>query len=379
MKNEQTKRIDAIVERVTRSRSSLLEADYASLTGSIAMLRSTLQTATDERVVREASAGISELESQLQAALEKKKRLDAQSQLRDAELQEFLLDQIREKLQRAQGQGSEGLDPAGYTSAQQAIEAAAAAISSRTKGMEELVGRAEQAVDAHLSGITTRLAEVENARAAAEEAVGELEAIIEGLQADEVVMRWQSDNVDELGWQLSAARQAVAEGRFGEPDSILADAREASASAVNNANHYQLHADERDYIARSIASSLSEMGFHMAAPSPEYPGRADSSIILSGENDSGEGVAVSVPIEGQVLYDVAGYPIETTERIDGSGPATTCDKAEGMLLEMQKALREHFGVVAGEIGWDTKDPDRRLRAADELPRDQDSSRERGDR
>lgn len=378
IKAEMTKRLDVIAEQVNNSRQALIAHDYAALTSGLSMLRSVTAQASDERILREAQAGITELENQLETALAKKQRADAQAQLRDSELQEFLLDQVRAKLRRAEGQGSAGLDPNGYAAAQQAIEAAAAALASGANDTESLVEEAEKAIDAHVSNISSGLAQAQNARATAEEAVGELGALVDGLQADEVVMRWQSEEVAQMVQQLSQARQALAEGRYDEPDTILAEAREASANAVNNAGQNQLLADERDYIARSIASALGEMGFYVAPPTPEYPGYAETSLIINAQKDSGEGVAVSVPIKGQVLYDVAGYPIETTERVDGSGQASSCDKAEGMLLEMQKALNQHYGISMGEIGWENKDPNRRLRAADELPREDQSGRERGE-
>lgn len=222
---------------------------------------------------------------------------------------------------------------------------------------------------------TERLAEAEAARraellrrkAAAEEALSELTALVEGLKVDPVVMRWQHHRMKEMEDLISEAEAALQAEAWDRPASLLVQARSVASSMVDTANAAQLKADTRDYIARSIAAALSEMGYAVTEPTAAYPDHPASDLVFRAADAGGRSVAVSVPVEGQVYYTVDGFPHTTEPLVDG-GTAPACDQAEAVLNQMRERLAEQYGVETGEILWEGKaDPNRRLRKADELP------------
>lgn len=212
----------------------------------------------------------------------------------------------------------------------------------------------------------SRRAELARKRSAAEAAVGDIEGLIAGLKADEVVMRWQHHRLVEVTAVLDSARKAVADGRFDAAMASPAQAQACSDTLVSVANEAQLKADQRDYIAQSIARTLEGMGFAVTVPAPEHAGHPATALVFRASNAARHGVDVSVPVEGEVHYTVDGFA-HTSEPLRGGGAAPACDEAEKVLMEMQAKMAEQFGVKAGEIRWDGKaDPDRRLKSEKDL-------------
>ncbi|NET48923.1 MAG: hypothetical protein F6K09_09395 [Merismopedia sp. SIO2A8] len=67
--------------------------------------------------------------------------------------------------------------------------------------------------------------------------------------------------------------------------------------------------------------------------------------------------------------DVDGYEKRSATTVEGS-PAAICDEAEQMLTDMHATLEDKFGVKMGEVFWPGKDPNRQLRHAAPLPKNQ---------
>ncbi|MBW4613949.1 MAG: hypothetical protein KME21_11865 [Desmonostoc vinosum HA7617-LM4] len=123
---------------------------------------------------------------------------------------------------------------------------------------------------------------------------------------------------------------------------------------IATANTAQLQAERRDYIAESISQSLQSMGFSITFHQPEHPQHPATAVILGATNNTGKGISVSVPITGQVFYDVNGYVKHSMATVDGN-TTSVCDEAEQILNEMHDVLEGKFGVKMGEVLWQGKD------------------------
>lgn len=197
-------------------------------------------------------------------------------------------------------------------------------------------------------------------RFATQHASTELHALIVGLQADPMVMRWHGHAIAGLGTEV--ARVAGSE----EATPFLQTANRRAAALITEAKAAQLKADQRDYIARGIMQSLTDMGFLVTDPTAEHADHPASAKIVCAANAAGKSIAVSVPIEGEVWYEIDGYT-RTTETTVGGETALACDEGEKVLNEMHARLNEEFHVETGEIWWEDKDPQRILRKAESLP------------
>lgn len=209
-------------------------------------------------------------------------------------------------------------------------------------------------------------------KAQAEQELAQLQTAIAGLQADPVVMLWQEAEVWELLKVQQQAEKALQQEQFAQTALFLAQVRVSQAQVIATANTAQLKADQRDYIADSIAESLEEMGFSIVYRQPEQADHPASAIILGAATNSGKGISVSVPVEGEVFYDVEGYSKQTVAAV-GGGSAPICDEAEQVITEMHEVLAAQFGVQMGALDWEGKDPHRQLRQADSLPQAQGHS------
>ncbi|MCB1216950.1 hypothetical protein KDL44_06135 [bacterium] len=199
-----------------------------------------------------------------------------------------------------------------------------------------------------------------------EERLGAWEAIVEGLQADPTVMRWLPGEVATLAERTRELKHTAQSNPDGLPEDLAEQARRSEEDLVARAGAAQIRADQRDYIAGAIRETLTEMGFIVSEAQPEHPGHPATALAFSAVNDAGQGISISVPLEGEVHYDIDGYTKSTVSRV-GGGNAAVCDSAQQVLEEMHGLLEQGFQVQMGELMWEGKDPDRILRMADELP------------
>ncbi|NEQ18916.1 MAG: hypothetical protein F6K28_02660 [Microcoleus sp. SIO2G3] len=224
-------------------------------------------------------------------------------------------------------------------------------------------------VQKHVRQIVQGQADSRQLQAQANQQLAELQVILAGLKADPVVMRWQREAVTELENQTNAAKLAIADGQIKQVISSLSERQQRSQIIIETANAAQIQAEQRDYIADSIAQTLQEMGFSITFHQPEHPEHPASAMILAATTQIGKGTSVSVPIAGQVFYDVDGYVKHSVATVDGN-TAAICDEAEQVLTEMHTTLEDKFGVMMGEVLWQGKDPNRVLRQAERLPNGQ---------
>ncbi len=232
----------------------------------------------------------------------------------------------------------------------------------------ELLYQVRRAMAAHQDQATwaMRQAEAEEQRRQREQRMAiqrastELHALQVGLLADPMLMRWHAQSIAQLGVEIErvvGSEQALP---------FLEEANQHTVTMIAEAKAAQSKADKRDYIARGIMQSLADMGFLVTDPTAEHPDHPASAKIVCAANSAGKSIAVSVPVEGEVWYEIDGY-LKTTEATVGGETALACDEGEKVLTEMHARLNTEFHVEASEIWWEDKDPQRLLRKAESLP------------
>lgn len=283
-------------------------------------------------------------------------------------------EQLRLRLVQLEARMAELLEQIDRRDEQQALEEAREAIA-KTRGPSAAKDAVQQ--DFAMRMAERSLAKLEHIvnldedrqRARNNEALSQLEeyeAIIAGLAADPTVMRWLPGSVSELQQQAVERRKQVEAGERSGLGLLCNSTRSTEAELVEKASAAQIKADQRDYIVDSIRATLQEMGFMLGPTVAEHAGHPASAMLFSAVNDAGRGINVSVPVDGEIIYDIDGFPKNTVSKV-GGGKSATCDEAQQVLEEMHEKLESDFQVSAGELSWAGKDPDRILRRADELP------------
>lgn len=218
---------------------------------------------------------------------------------------------------------------------------------------------------------------VRRQRSEAEQQLLAFESTVAGLQADNTVMRWLPGEVAAMQQEAQELRERFSGGDHSRMTGLADMSAKQEQELVEKASAAQIKADQRDYIARGIRDTLAEMGFIVSEVLEEHPGHPATALAFTAVNDTGRGISVSVPVEGEVHYDIDGYARSTVSKV-GGGTAAVCDSAQEVLEEMHELLEEGFQVQMGELMWEGKDPTRILRMADELPRSGEQ-RDREDR
>lgn len=229
------------------------------------------------------------------------------------------------------------------------------------------------AVSSHIAKLESALSGFESGfrqwmimKTRCEQEVARCKATVDAVAEDTCVGLWQAVSVANMRSRLEIVEAHMENGDFASASELCKEIAILADGAVAEANAEQLKADQRDYVSGSIAGVLESMGF-VVQSSLENATRPDTSVILSAVNAAGQSVAVSVPVEGDVFYDVDGYPMRTELTVDGN-IAPTCDEAQEAIETIHVQLLQHFDVKMGELVWEGKvDPDRLLRTADELP------------
>lgn len=353
---------------IISSRNELYNADANALAQRCDKLVATIRTEQNERRLRSQEPEIRTILADLSEATARKRREDAErKRLAELERLAFQLSELDRGLSEIPKTDALKFDPNGANSTREAIIRARSAIGNGDPAESgRHVRNAEAALQKHSKEVSRRRDEWIARRNEAVQAAEELQAHIEGLRADPILMRWHHQAVSELASSSRKANEAIAAEEFEKPNELLVQAKARSIRLVEEASQAQLKADQRDYIVSSIAQTLQAMNFVVSPASQEHPGHPASAIVLQAATASNKSVYVSVPFEGKIMYTVDGYAL-TTDAAVGGGRAATCDEAERVLTEMQQHVHEAFGVNMGEIMWEGKDPNRNLRKADELP------------
>lgn len=188
------------------------------------------------------------------------------------------------------------------------------------------------------------------------------------LHRDGMVGRWCQDRLVQTAACLNGLGTLIDAEDFPAAERALAGIPEELAAICRDAEDIQLQEDRRSYVVQSLMSALAESGFSVPDGGDlERPEEPRSAIILQARRLTGEALAISVPqdLGERIEYDLAGFPHHETVRADGT-PATHCDEAETELERMRQVLGR-LGVDCSPADWDTRDPDRLLHDARQLP------------
>ncbi len=238
---------------------------------------------------------------------------------------------------------------------------------------------AQQILVRHQVEVTKQFVAWQAARDRAEMALAAASDRIAGIRADEIIVRWGSGEIASLEERLVRTRKLLSEERF---DVVLAessDLLEASDVVVGRVQELQLKEERRQYIVQGIVEVMGQMGFVVQQNSPalEQPDVPSSATMIHAVRIGGGAIAVSVPQEGEILYDVDGFP-KRTEMGSNGATVRTCDEAEQEIDRMHEAMKDVFGIEMSELVWDGKDPERVRKAAERLPESAPAERVRGE-
>ncbi len=377
---ERKRRLEALrrglLDRATKTvanlhagRVKLRSDDFAKLDGELRQTIARLQNGVSEHELTKIASSIPKIETAIAESIAAKRREDEEKQIK-AEMDKlrYSLSELKKRLDGVSKDDIQKFDPEGYKSAVKSIDNASIImqrgdpVSSRASLTEAM-----KIAQHHMDAVASGKAQWERNRVDAERACGEIHAIILGLNADEVAMRWKSDDLRAMEKFVSEAELAIREERFNSVHDLMKAAEDRQGEIIEESNELQLKADQRDYIAKSMASTLQSMGFYVGDIREESPGNPASPLVFGAARSAGKSVFVSVPVEGEIYYNMDGYP-KTSANVIGGGVAPVCDEAEIVLNEMRSLLVDSYGVETDEVRWEGKtDPDRILRTADELP------------
>lgn len=189
---------------------------------------------------------------------------------------------------------------------------------------------------------------------------------VSSLQADPIVMTWCKAQVEAQSLALKQAQQALAQDDF-ERAGAACDAVPAALEALEaQAQARQTREEQRGLIVNGMKTVLERQGFQVGAPVLSRPGDFESEVVFRAVRPDNRSIAIAVPAEGNVSYEIDGWSKRHEQAKNGS-PVTTCDDAEARLKAMGDQLESEFGIEVGEIMWDGKDPDRVQKGAKSLP------------
>lgn len=190
----------------------------------------------------------------------------------------------------------------------------------------------------------------------------EIKAVAAGLRSDQGIVKHFTEEFSRMEETESEAARAFELGEHDRVAQLLQRVRTESAWLIREWNSFLLKKARRDYVSESLAACLREMGFVV-----QVDVEKESELgLISGVNASRRVIQATVPISGNVQYEVDGYERETFKDVDGRA-SSACDEAEATLNGLSELLRT-LGVETGALMWEGKDPDRLLRNADFLPR-----------
>jgi hypothetical protein len=279
---------------------------------------------------------------------------------------------LSELRRRAEGIGPtmhERISPGGPARVGSLLDQAAAALAQKAPAKcSHVLSQADSeltVVEGKIDAARAReQEEYDRVRAAIEDAADRLGA----LRADPMVSRWCGADLAAAAQVLGRADEFLRGGRPAEAGAAAADVERAAEDVARRAAEVQLNEDRRQYVVNGIVQAMGRLGFvvQSGSPSLEHPGVASSSVIIHAHRIGGGAVAVSVPQQGDVWYDVDGYP-KRTEGVRDGQVITSCDEAEAVLTRLHEVIASEFGIETDGLHWQGKDPARLRKQADQLP------------
>jgi len=351
---------------------------HQTLKTKISEYQAQLKTASNIEQLGKVTQVINQLQKDLEQAIRTKRR-DEEAKKIQAELeqQSFELQELEHIIAQIPPQDAQKFDPSNHAQIPSILSNLhSLLINKDAQKVRDTLQQAIILVQQHETTVNQQREIWQQRQEKAAQKLYELEAIQAGMQADPKLTLWQPQVIQRVLIIIEKAQQSLNLEQFETLEAFLEEAQSAQQEALEKANQAQLKAETRDYITDSIAQSLEAMGFEIVYREPEYADHPASSTILTASSAAGKRISVSVPVEGEVFYDVNGYSKNTVATLEG-GTAKTCDEAEQVLEEMHQVLADAYGVQMGEILWDDKKPHDRLVEREDLPRSSNQTRQTG--
>ncbi len=191
---------------------------------------------------------------------------------------------------------------------------------------------------------------------------------ISALKVDTIIMHWMNGEVRALENKLVEISAMIDKNEFALTEASTSALLMEAEDVVRKAEEMQLLEDRRQYVMRGIMDVMGGMGFTIQAgyPAPEHPNIPSSASIIQATRLGGGDIGLSIPQQGEIWYEVNGFPMRMEEF--SAGQATyTCDEAEDEIVKINNLLKEAYGIQISEPRWEGKDPNRIKKAADSLP------------
>lgn len=375
LRNKVNSQQQSVATKIQQQQSSVYPQDATDLQQRCQNQTNTIRQAQDESQLQNVANELSQILQDCDQAVTKKRRDDEEKKRKEEiERLRFELEELEREVGRIPTSDASKFDAVGQKSVQQALVTVRSALASGNPQIVQApIKNASTVVKQHTQTVTQRRAEWEKRKAAAEQVLGQIQDLVKGLKADPVVVRWHSHSIAQLENELKQAQQAIVSEQFDQPSQNLAKVQAQEKQIIEEANIAQLKADKRDYITESIVATLQDMGFAVLSVTDEHTGHPSTAKVFTA-TAAGRAISVSVPVEGQVWYDVDGYAKNTFASVADGTPVAICDEAEAVLTEMHSALQQEFGIQMGEISWQSKDPNRITRTATDLPTNANQSR-----
>jgi len=169
---------------------------------------------------------------------------------------------------------------------------------------------------------------------------------------DETVLERLAKAADGL-WSAPATDQFAARST-----TVVRELRALDERAAERETARQTHL----YLVESLRRAIVRMGYEVTDFAV-----ADGVAEFEGARPSGQSIVVHVQRDGEIRYEVDGFPMRF--KSSGNGvPTATCDEALAQLEAIHDEMSAESGVAARVLYWDGMGPRLRSVQADDLPR-----------
>ena len=301
----------------------------------------------------------------------KRQRAEAESARLSSQLAEdaAALEGLRQQLAAIDPARAAKFDAPGRQDVESALNRADGLLQRKGAEARAELGRARGRLEEHRGRVEERFARWSAERDRAASALAGAGDRLAGLQADPVVQRWAGPEIAALAERLTQAEELLTREDFSGCQREAAALTGAADAVVARAGETQFKEDQRQYIVGGIVESMRQLGLVVQAgyPQPEHPGVPASATIIQAVRLGGGAIAVSVPQEGDIWYDLDDDHFPKRVEASAGGYARTCNEAEQQIEQVHQALLDAFGIEMGELLWEGKDPSRIRKTAKALP------------
>lgn len=266
-------------------------------------------------------------------------------------------------------------DPSGWEDARRCIAAAEAAVGAGDLAAARTgLDAAERAAQRHMSRAKAEREGVADREEEARARLDDLKSRAAALASDGVLARWVGPALAEVAAKQAAIEALHDAGKFSD---VLAAARELTLrleDVENKAEASQALEEKRTFLVEGIMKVMTSQGFSIApgGPSLEDAASPRSAVIIAATRVDGRRLGVSVPQEGDLWYEVQGFPCQ--QAATHEGVVSSCDEAEDAIESINGALRE-LGIDMSPLMWNGKPPNRRRGIGRERAGARDAERE----